>query len=108
MLNSAISVVARRTHFTAPADTPPYEAAWASEAVFFVQAEAGHAALSFMPETSPDGINWIACEAETTMAPDATIEMIRVKYFGPWLRLHVGGPTSDNPAVLLIHLTLKG
>ena len=59
MQTTYTSVLARRIRIDDDFATLPYEAGWATEAVFFVQAEGEHPKLELAVEVSPDGINWI-------------------------------------------------
>lgn len=108
MQTSVTSVLERRTRVTSPHDTHPYEVAWALEAIAFIQAEAGHAGLRITPQISPDGINWIDAESATLLSETETLASVRVEHFGSWLRFHIEGAAEDRPAVILLHLALKG
>lgn len=88
--------------------TYPFETGWASEGVFFVQIEGAHPPLRLQPEISPDGINWVPIEGASDMPSDATIAALRLRNFAGWLRLTIAGATAAEPAMLLIHLALKG
>lgn len=92
--------------------TEPYEAAWASEAIFFVRAlevhpygEAG--SYSATVQISADGIHW-ADEGTTFELPrklDA-VTFCRVTHFGGWLRLS-GRTDPGNGIRMLVSLALK-
>lgn len=102
------SVLARRVWITDEYATLPYEAGWASEAVFFVQVEGAHPELTVSTEISPDGINWIAHGTPRTLAGAETLQALGLTLFGNWLRLRIEGATEDHPARVLVHLNLKG
>lgn len=89
--------------------TEPYEAAWASEAIFFVRTDEvrdGAAALELKVEISPDGMAWVEEGGTITVDPDAELAYVRVTHFGGWLRLrHARGPASSFKAT--VYLVLK-
>ncbi|WP_037364663.1 DUF6385 domain-containing protein [Nakamurella lactea] len=107
MQNTNTSVLARRVRISDDYATLPYEAGWATEAVFFLQTEGDHADLALGVEVSPDGINWLRRSAATLAAADSLIDL-PVGQFGNWLRLTVSGASERQPARILIHLNLKG
>ncbi|MBS1814695.1 MAG: hypothetical protein JSS87_07450 [Acidobacteria bacterium] len=108
MLTSATAIIERRLPITGKHTTHPYEAGWASEAVFFIQTEHTQSTLSIQPQISPDGIHWTDIDAPVSMTPEQSIAALRLTIFGGWLRLSVEGATPELPATLLIHLALKG
>ncbi len=108
MQTTHTSVLARRTTITSEFATLPHEAGWASEAVFFVQADGRHPELTIVGEISPDGINWVALTGANTLAEPASIVAIPLTTFGNWLRIRIGGATEAAPARVLVHLVLKG
>ena len=91
-------------------DTEPYEAGWASEAMFFIRihemAGTGVRMQSIVP-VSVDGIEWID---EGTSFPAITAPgswFVRVSHFGGWLRLRTQ-ITGQSPRVkTTVHLVLK-
>jgi hypothetical protein len=107
MQNTNTSVLARRVRIREDYATLPYEAGWATEAVFFLQTEGDHADLTLGVEVSPDGVNWIRRAGATLAAADSLVD-VPVATFGNWLRLTVSGATERQPARVLIHLNLKG
>jgi hypothetical protein len=109
VLTSAISVVERRTEYRATGATAPYEAGWASEAIFFIQAAQGHPALRCTAELSPDGIHWVSSGDEPViLEPHAEVGALRLSQFGTWIRIRIEGPSESAPVRLLVHLALKG
>ena len=68
MQKTYTSVLARRVRIDGDFATLPYEAGWATEAVFFVQTEGEHPKLEIGVEVSPDGINWIRRARQSTWA----------------------------------------
>jgi hypothetical protein len=107
MQNTNTSVLARRVRISEDYATLPYEAGWATEAVFFLQTEGEHADLSLGVDVSPDGINWIRRAGATLAGADCLVDL-PVAQFGNWLRLTVSGATQQQPARILVHLNLKG
>ncbi|TWD81956.1 hypothetical protein FB561_3080 [Kribbella amoyensis] len=108
MLTFATSVIERRLTIEAAHTTHPYEVGWAGEAVFFVQVEGTHPALSVQAQISPDGLHWVDRGTPTTVAADDEIVALELANFGGWLRLAITGATSEQPARVLVHLALKG
>lgn len=88
---SFTATVARNEIWTGQATTEPYEAAWASEAIFFIRALDASGPLTgaiARVQISPDGIHW--CDEGTTFAlPTAAgqVTYARVRHFGGYLRL---------------------
>lgn len=107
MQTTNTSVLARRVRISDDFATLPYEAGWATEAVFFVQTEGDHPDLAITVEVSPDGVNWIR-RAGATLAASESLVDVPVTVFGNWLRLGITGATSERPARVLVHVNLKG
>ena len=86
---SFTATVTRNELWEGKAATEPYEASWATEAVFFVRAlEASGDAGRARVQISPDGIHW--CDEGTTFALPSTADEVtfgRVSHFGGYLRL---------------------
>ena len=108
MQTTNTSVLARRVRIDGDYATLPYEAGWAAEAAFFIQAEGEHPELAISAEVSPDGINWIARGAPVVLAASQALAELPLTVFGNWLRLSVTGASASAPARILIHLNLKG
>jgi hypothetical protein len=102
------SVLARRVRINGDYATLPYEAAWAIEAVFFIQTEGDHPDLTVATEISPDGINWIRRGDPIVLAASHSLAELPLLAFGNWLRLSVTGALPSAPARILIHVNLKG
>jgi len=102
------SVLARRVRIGSDFATLPYEAGWATEAVFFTQVEGAHPELEISTEISPDGINWVRRGTPQTLAADESIADNSLTVFGNWVRLRITGATEHTPARVLVHLNLKG
>ncbi|MBK1787518.1 DUF6385 domain-containing protein [Prauserella cavernicola] len=108
MLTFATSVIERRLPITAAHSTHPFEAGWAGEAVFFVQVEGTHPALSIQAQISPDGLHWVDRGEPRKLLEQEEITAIDLANFGGWLRLAITGATEQEPATVLVHLALKG
>jgi hypothetical protein len=108
MQKTYTSVLARRVRIDGEYATLPYEAGWASEAVFFVQVEGEHPELEIAAEVSPDGITWIRRGTPVVLAASAAIAELPVTTFGNWLRVVVTGASPEAGARILIHLNVKG
>jgi len=108
MQTTYTSVLARRIRIDGDFATLPYEAGWASEAVFFVQTEGEHPKLEIAVGVSPDGLSWIRRGSPVEMRGEDSIVEIPVTTFGNWLRVTVRGSTPEAGSRLLIHVNLKG
>lgn len=108
MQTTNTSVLARRIWITSEHSTLPYEAGWATEAVFFTQVEGEHPDLRVTTEISPDGITWIPRGETRTLAADQSIVDSSLTGFGAWVRLTIHGASEGQPARILVHLNLKG
>lgn len=89
--------------------TEPFEAGWASEAIFFVEAhEVAGGSLLARVQISPDGIRWIDEGPARASLDRPGQTCIRVAHFGGWLRLVLDAPPGDGGATqVTIHLVLK-
>jgi hypothetical protein len=109
MRESQTIVIARNEEWRGAFATEPCEAAWASEAVFFIRtlsASGAGAAQSAHVQISPDGMNWCD-EGEVIRLPgEPGVSFCRVTHFGGWLRL--AGELSPGVSVRVIaYLALK-
>lgn len=98
--------------FAAPFHTHPYEAGWASEAIFFVMIEhsRGDAAPSLKAnvELSHDGVHWVSDGSDAVTLEGRGLHCIKVQpNFGNWLRLHVV-PAEGAELMLNIQIHCKG
>ena len=113
---SYTAVVERNRVWQGDFATEPYEAAWASEAIFFVRA------LDVTPTTLPygtvvsgaaavqisaDGIHWVneGTRFDLPIQKNA-VACCRVKHFGGWLRL-AGRMFEETSITVLVSLALK-
>src|SRR5215211_6119053 len=106
MRRSYTAVVARNERLTGDWATEPYEAGWATEALFFVRLLVDGAPPGAAPppvdlqarvQLSPDGLLWL--DEGATLPPLAGGgAFVRVREFGNWLRL-AGRLPADAPPV---------
>lgn len=106
---SATMVVERNTVWHGAFATEPSEAAWASEAIFFIRALGVQStgAATARVQLSPDGLHW--CDEGTTITLPARVDDVtfaRVRHFGGWLRL-VGETPTGTAITVIVYLTLK-
>lgn len=109
---SYTAIVERNVLWKGPFVSEPYEAAWASEAIFFVRAldvspsgDAG--SYQARVQIAADGIHW-ADEGTSFDLPRKKDEVTfcRVTHFGGWLRLC--GKTEPRDGInVLVSLALK-
>ena len=90
---SYTAIVERNVRWKGEFASEPYEAAWASEAIFFVRAlqvlpSAEIGQNSAAVQISADGIRWVD-EGTRFDLPrkDDEVTFCKVKHFGGWLRL---------------------
>jgi len=106
---SYTAIVERNVIWKGEFASEPYEAAWASEAIFFVRA------LEVSPDfngsarvqISADGIHW-ADDGATFELPvtKEQVTFCKVRHFGGWLRLR-GELDAGSTVVVLVSLALK-
>lgn len=106
---SYTAVVERNRAWIGPFETEPYEAAWASEAIFFVRtlaAENVPAGIEARVQISPDGMHW--CDEGTICAvsPEPGLTFGRVAHFGGWLRLS-GEIPAEAQVTVIVYIVLK-
>ncbi|MCY3832678.1 MAG: hypothetical protein OXG85_06650 [Chloroflexi bacterium] len=90
--------------------TEPYEAAWASEAIFFVRAldvDTDFGGAEAHVQISADGIRWVD-EGTTMSLPTAkdAVTFCKVAHFGGFLRIK-GALAPDEKIKVLVSLVLK-
>lgn len=107
MRHSQTAVLERGYSFDSEFTTEPYEAPWASEARFFVQALNidEDARVELQMQISPDGLQW--CDAENVEPVTLSGAMVSwsARDFGGWLRLR--GRVGGESARLRIYLICK-
>ena len=108
MLTSATTLVERRAVLNADFGTHPYEAGWATEALFFVRTEGPHPQLWVQPQVSPDGVQWLDRGAAVVLSAGQDLVDVALTQFGTWIRLFITGAGPDSTATVLVQLSLKG
>lgn len=101
-----MSVVERREPVADSFDTHPFEAAWASEAIFFLRVEelSDGGSIDARVQISADGMRWLD-EGTAVATVNATGDaFVKVKHFGGWLRL---AGTVEGSAEITVQLALK-
>lgn len=110
MRKSFTGVLERNATFTGDFSTEPYEAAWASEARWFIRVlERGGAgvAIRVFAQVSPDGLHWCDQDGLSAVVRDEELASFALRDFGGWLRLRCA-LAGDNPSVkVTITLALK-
>jgi len=105
---SVTAVVARNETWIGTAATEPYEAGWATEAVFFVRALKASTGpvVEAAVEMSPDGMRWVSEGTTLTLPREVdAIAMARIRHFGNWLRLSATLPDgASNTLLITLHL----
>jgi hypothetical protein len=110
MRNSHTVVLERLKFFSLDFETEPYEAAWASEAIFFVrlhELSGSSASLQAFVQLSADGVTWVDEGSALPVLTTAGDHFLRVSHFGGWLRLRCVVAGVDPQLKLTIHLVLK-
>ena len=99
------AVVERNVEWNGDFATEPYEAAWASEAIFFIESLQGSGKGSVAKvQISANGIKWCDEGTNVTLPEDGKTTFCKVAQFGGWLRL-VGNAKSSLK--VLVTLSLK-
>jgi len=99
------AVVERNIEWNGRFETEPYEAPWASEAVFFIRSlEGSGSGARARVQITPDGIHWCDEGTEAPLPADGEVTFCKVTNFGGWLRL-VG--ETPSPIKVLVTLSLK-
>lgn len=106
MRRAVTAVIERDTLWCGDFATEPWEAAWATEAIFYVRLlEHRAGALRARVQVSPDGICWVDEGTTMEMAPEQELAFVRVRHFGGWLRLV--GALAAGEARVIVYLSLK-
>ena len=104
------TVLEQRKDFNDIFETHPTEAAWATEAIFFItveQVSGQNAALEASVQISPDGVNWIDEGTTFKSVSKAGQYFVKVNHFGGWLRLQGRVKGERANFNLTVHLALK-
>ena len=106
---SYTAIVERNTLWSGEFATEPYEAAWASEAIFFIRAlgVSPDSAGTAQVQISADGIHWADEGTEIDLpAQKNEVRFAKVSHFGGFLRLR-GELESGHGIKVLVSLALK-
>jgi len=104
---SHTAVVERNIIWSGRFETEPYEAAWATEAIFFVRILEGSGPVAIARvQISPDGMHW--CDEGTTIELPAEGEVTfgRVSRFGTYLRI-CGRLEEGDERKVIVYVMLK-
>ena len=107
---SFTAVIEKNTTWESDFDTEPYEAAWASEARWFIRVlDIGGtgAALTVAPQVSPDGLFWCDEGHEPLAMSACGLYSIALRDFGGWLRLRAQVKGQNSSIKVMIYLALK-
>ncbi|NED98213.1 hypothetical protein G1H11_23205 [Phytoactinopolyspora alkaliphila] len=111
MRQSMTAVLERNTTFEGEFATEPYEAAWATEARWFVQilsaGSDGEAGLRVVTQISPDGITWCDYDDIEHVATGVGVTSWPVREFGHWLRVRGEVDTAGAAVTARIYLAVK-
>lgn len=107
---SYTAIVERNVLWQGDFASEPYEAAWASEAIFFVRTlrvSAGFAGGTARVQISADGMHWADEGTELDLPAQAdAVAFCRIRHFGGWLRLR-GRLEQGAGITVLVSLSLK-
>lgn len=109
MRQSFTAVIERNVTWQGDFIAEPYEAAWATEAIYFVRAlhtENMPGNVVARVQLSPDGVHWCDEGAEITLPSGQDVAFARVRHFGGWLRL-VGKLPDGAKLTVIVYLSLK-
>lgn len=110
MRQNHTAVIERNITWQGAFETEPYEAGWASEAIFYVrtlQASGWKGSPEARVQISPDGMHW--CDEGSTVMLSGEIDGVtfgRLRHFGTFLRL-VGDLPDGAEMAVIVYLSLK-
>lgn len=110
MRQSHTAIVERNITWQGTFETEPYEAAWASEAIFFVRTLDVDGALDGVDvrvQISPDGMRW--CDEGTVVSLSEQVDGVtfaKVSHFGTFMRL-AGELPEGVTVTVIVALSLK-
>jgi len=82
------AVVERNVEWNGTFTSEPYEAGWASEAIFFIRTLQGSGqGVVANVQITPDGMHWCDEGATITLPVEGETTFCKVSHFGGWLRL---------------------
>lgn len=109
MRQSHTAVLERDALWAGAFETEPHEAAWASEAIFFVrvlESSGPVATTQARVQISPDGMRWCDEGTSFTLGDEAEVTFGRVANFGTYLRL-VGEVPEGGQMRVIVYLAMK-
>ena len=110
MRQSHTTVLERDVVWTGAFETEPHEAAWASEAIFYVRVLESSGPVETAEarvQISPDGMRWCHEGTRFRLAGDgAEVTFGRVSNFGTYLRL-VGEVPEGGQIRVIVYLAMK-
>ncbi len=110
MQYSQTAILERDRIWSGQFETEGYEAAWASEAIFFVRtvsASQKNGGLKADIQISPDGEHWVNEGSQIYLSTVSSVTFARVRHFGGYLRL-VGELPKGLEMNVSVYLSLKG
>lgn len=109
MRQSFTAVIERNVDWQGDFAVEPYEAAWATEAIYFIRALAASnvpADAVARVQISPDGIHWCDEGSSVPLPTEEGVTFGRVRHFGGYLRL-VGKLPDSATIRVIVYLVLK-
>ena len=102
-------VIERDAWFDTSLTTEPFEAGWATEALWFINVlDSDGSRWVAIPEISPDGANWISAPAAIPLSLSSLgVHALPLDHFGVWLRLTVVPTSTAARLKLRVTLSLK-
>lgn len=109
MRESTTAVIVRGENWEGSFTSEPFEAGWATEAVFFLRLlkrNGDPAGAEMFVDISPDGMNWVREGARITIPGNLEeVGFAKVGHFGNWLRVSGKMPASATcQALVTLHL----
>jgi hypothetical protein len=101
---SFTAVIEKNSTWKESFETEPYEAAWATEARWFIRVIDVRGTAAIVPQLSPDGLWWCDEGGAPLVIRDAGLYSFPLRDFGHWLRLRVTLEPAE--AMLKVHITL--
>lgn len=102
---SFTAVLEKNAVFTGDFETEPYEAAWATEARWFVRVLEAAGSAKVTAQISPDGLLWCDEGAPALDIAKPGLHSCALRDFGHWLRLR--GEVAGGNVKVMIYLALK-
>ena len=109
MRQSHTAIIERNVEWRGDFSLEPYEAAWATEALYFVRALEAEGLTDdtvARVQISPDGIQWCDEGTELPIPNQPGLSFCRLTQFGGWLRA-VGSLPDGARLKVIVYLVLK-